>query len=156
MGIMPIRLQKVIADTGLASRRHAEDMIRSGRVTVNGRIVREMGIKVDPETDHVKVDGHHLKSAEPKAYVILNKPADVLTTLEGPAEEDRATVQHFLRGVKHRVFPVGRLDYDTEGLLLLTNDGELAQRLLHPRYHIGKTYLAKVKGVLEDAHIRAL
>src|SRR6266536_6272107 len=108
MGV--IRLQKVIADSGLASRRHAEDMIRSGRVTVNGKIVREMGVKVDPGADHVKVDGHHLKPAAPKAYVMLNKPPDVLTTLEGPAQEDRVMVQHFLRGVKHRVFPVGRLD----------------------------------------------
>jgi 23S rRNA pseudouridine2605 synthase len=154
--IMEIRLQKVIADAGVASRRKAEELIRQGRVTVNGRVSIEMGLKVDPVKDHVKVDGRHLKPAAPKAYVILNKPKDVLTTLAGPGEEDRPTVQHLLRGIKQRVFPVGRLDYDTEGLLLLTNDGELAQRLLHPRYHVPKTYLVKVKGVLEDAHIRAL
>lgn len=156
MGMMEIRLHKVIADSGLASRRHAEDMIRSGRVTVNGQVVSEMGVKVDPETDHVKVDGHHLKPPAPKAYVLLHKPADVLTTLEGAAKEDRVMVQHFLRGVKQRVFPVGRLDYDTEGLLLLTNDGELAQRLLHPRYHIAKTYLTKIKGTLNTEEIRDL
>ena len=156
MGMNAVRLQKVIADAGLASRRKAEELIRQGRVTVNGRVSTEMGLKVDPAKDHVKVDGRHLKPAAPKAYVILNKPHDVLTTLEGPGEEDRPTVQHLLRGIKQRVFPVGRLDYDTEGLLLLTNDGELAQRLLHPRYHVPKAYLVKVKGVLEDAHIRAL
>jgi 23S rRNA pseudouridine2605 synthase len=156
MGMSAVRLQKVIADAGLASRRKAEELIRQGRVTVNGRVSTEMGLKVDPAKDHVKVDGRHLKPAAPKAYVILNKPKDVLTTLEGPGEENRPTVQHLLRGIKQRVFPVGRLDYDTEGLLLLTNDGELAQRLLHPRYHVPKTYLVKVKGVLEDAQIRSL
>src|SRR6266849_7585411 len=153
---MEVRLQKVIADAGVASRRKAEELIRQGRVTVNGRVSMEMGLKVDPARDHVKVDGRHLKPAAPKAYVMLNKPGGVLTTLEGPGVEGRLTVQQFLRGVKPRFVPVGRLDYDTEGLLLLTNDVSLAQRLLHPRYHVPKTYLVKVKGVLEDAHIRAL
>ena len=153
---MEIRLQKVIADAGVASRRKAEELIRQGRVTVNGRVSTEMGLKVDPAQDHVKVDGRHLKPAAPKAYVIMNKPKGVLTTLEGSGMADRPTVQHLLRGIKQRVFPVGRLDYDTEGMLLLTNDGELAQRLLHPRYHVSKTYLVKVKGVLEDAQLRAL
>jgi 23S rRNA pseudouridine2605 synthase len=154
--MMEVRLQKAMADAGVASRRAAEEMIREGRVTLNGRVVREMGVKIDPERDHVKVDGRHLKPMAPKAYVILNKPKDVLTTLEGPENEDRTTVREFLRGVKHRVFPVGRLDYDTEGLLLLTNDGELAQRLLHPRYHVPKTYLVKIKGTLENNEIRKL
>lgn len=153
---MFVRLQKAIADAGIASRRTAEEMIRRGRVTVNGSVATEMGLKVDPERDHVKVDGRHLKPAAPKAYVILNKPKGVLTTLQGSEKEDRPTIQHFLRGVKHRVFPVGRLDFDTEGLLLLTNDGTLAQRLLHPRYHVPKTYRVKVKGVLEVPQIRAL
>src|SRR5437867_8945935 len=153
---MEIRLQKVIADAGVASRRKAEELIRQGRVTVNGRVSTEMGLKVDPARDHVKVDGRHLKPAAPKAYVMLNKPGGVLTTLEGPGVEGRLTVQQFLRGVKQRVFPVGRLDYDTEGLLLLTNDGELAQRLLHPRYHIAKTYLTKIKGTLNTEEIRDL
>jgi len=151
-----MRLQKVIAEAGLASRRKAEELIRQGRVTVNGTTVMDMGLKVDPARDHVKVDGSHLKPPAPKAYVLLNKPKGVLTTLEGPGQDDRPTVQSLLKGIKHRVFPVGRLDYDTEGLLLLTNDGELAQRLLHPRYHVPKTYLVKVKGVLEDAQMRAL
>ena len=153
---MEVRLQKVIADAGVASRRKAEELIRQGRVTVNGRVASEMGRKVDPARDHVKVDGRHLKPAAPKAYVMLNKPRGVLTTLEGPGVEGRLTAQQFLRGVKQRVFPVGRLDYDAEGLLLLTNDGGLAQRLVHPRYHIPKTYLVKVKGVLDDAQIRTL
>ena len=153
---MEIRLQKAMADAGVASRRSAEEMIREGRVTVNGRVIREMGVKIDPDRDHVKVDGRHLKPPAPKAYVMLHKPKDVLTTLEGQEEDDRGTVREFLRGVKQRVFPVGRLDYDTEGLLLLTNDGELAQKLLHPRYHVPKTYLTKVKGVLTDEEVRQL
>jgi 23S rRNA pseudouridine2605 synthase len=153
---MELRLQKAIADAGVASRRAAEEMIREGRVTINGQVVREMGVKVDPAKDHIKVDGRHLKPAAPKAYVILNKPKEVLTTLEGPDNEERLTIRHYLRGVRHRVFPVGRLDYDTEGLLLLTNDGELAERLLHPRYHVPKTYLTKIKGTLEPEEIGQL
>src|SRR5437879_10939255 len=97
---MEIRLQKVIADAGVASRRKAEELIRQGRVTVNGRVSTEMGLKVDPARDHVKVDGRHLKPAAPKAYVMLNKPGGVLTTLEGPGVEGRFTVQQFLRGVR--------------------------------------------------------
>ncbi len=153
---MEVRLQKAIAAAGVASRRKAEELIRQGRVTINGRVAAEMGLKVDPVRDHVKVDGRHLKPTAPKAYVMLNKPGGVLTTLEGPEAEGRLTVRQFLRGVKPRVVPVGRLDYDTEGLLLLTNDGALAQRLLHPRYHVPKTYLVKVSGVLDDAQIRTL
>jgi len=153
---MEVRLQKAIADAGVASRRAAEEMIRAGRVTINGEVVREMGVKIDPAKDHIKVDGRHLKPAAPKAYVMLNKPKEVLTTLEGPDNEERLTIRHFLRGVRHRVFPVGRLDYDTEGLLLLTNDGELAQRLLHPRYHVPKTYLTKIKGTLEPEDMQQL
>jgi 23S rRNA pseudouridine2605 synthase len=151
-----IRLQKVIADAGVASRRKAETLIREGRVLVNGKAVREMGLKVDPTRDHIKVDGVHLKPAAPKAYVVLNKPKDVLTTLDSPETDDRLIIKHFLQGIRHRVFPVGRLDYDTEGLLLLTNDGQLAQRLLHPRYHVAKTYLTKIKGVLEAESLQQL
>src|SRR5213593_964929 len=153
---MEVRLQKAIAEAGVASRRKAEELIRQGRVTINGRVAAEMGLKVDPVHDHVKVDGRHLKPAAPKAYVMLNKPGGVLTTLEGPGVEGRLSVKQFLRGVKQRVFPVGRLDYDAEGLLLLTNDGQLAQRLLHPRYHIPKTYLTKIKGTLNTEEIRDL
>ena len=115
-----------------------------------------MGVKVDPEKDHIKVDGRHLKPPAPKAYVMLNKPKDVLTTLARSETDDRLTIERFLRGINRRVFPVGRLDYDTEGLLLLTNDGELGERLLHPRYHVPKTYLTKIKGALQEEEIRQL
>jgi 23S rRNA pseudouridine2605 synthase len=153
---MVVRLQKAMADAGVASRRAAEDMIRGGRVTINGETVRAMGVKVDPDKDHIKVDGRHLKPPAPKAYVMLNKPKDVLTTLARSETDDRITIEPFLRGVNRRVFPVGRLDYDTEGLLLLTNDGELGERLLHPRYHVPKTYLTKIKGALQEEEIRQL
>lgn len=151
---MEVRLQKLIAGTGLASRRKSEELITSGRVTINGNVVKELGTKVDPERDHVKVDGKHLRSAQPYVYLILNKPKNVMSTLEDP--EGRPTVKDLLHGVTVRVFPVGRLDFDSEGLMLLTNHGDLAQALLHPRYHIPKTYLIKVKGVLDDAKIEAL
>ncbi len=151
---MKVRLQKVIAASGLASRRKAEEWIAQGRVTINGKIVRELGTRVDPERDHVKVDGRHLKSVEPYAYLLLNKPKGIVSTLNDP--EGRPTIEHLLRGVTLRLFPVGRLDFDTEGLMLLTNHGELAQALLHPRYHVAKVYLAKVKGVLTDEEINQL
>ncbi|MBS0159998.1 MAG: pseudouridine synthase [Nitrospira sp.] len=152
--VVEVRLQKLIAGTGLASRRKAEELITSGRVTINGSVVRELGTKVDPDRDHVKVDGKHLRAAQPYVYVLLNKPKNVMSTLEDP--EGRPTVKDFLRGVSVRVFPVGRLDFDSEGLMLLTNHGDLAQALLHPRYHVPKTYLIKVKGVLDDAEIGTL
>ncbi|GAB1723510.1 MAG: hypothetical protein NTNFB01_24060 [Nitrospira sp.] len=151
---MTVRLQKLIAGTGIASRRKAEELIVSGRVTVNGNVVTELGTKVDPNRDHVKVDGKHLRAVQPYVYLILNKPKNVMSTLDDP--EGRPTVKDYLRGVTVRVFPVGRLDFDSEGLMLLTNHGDLAQALLHPRYHVPKTYLIKVKGVLDDAKIEAL
>lgn len=151
---MEVRLQKLIAGTGLSSRRKAEMLIASGRVSVNGKIVTELGTKVDPGRDHVKVDGKHLTSAQPFVYLMLNKPKNVMSTLDDPG--GRTTVKDFLRGVSVRVFPVGRLDFDSEGLMLLTNNGELAQALLHPRYHVPKTYLIKVKGVLKDEDITHL
>lgn len=151
---MEIRLQKVIAASGLASRRKAEEWIAQGRVMINGKIVRELGTRIDPERDHVKVDGKHIKGIEPYAYLLLNKPKGVVSTLNDP--EGRPTIEHLLHGVTLRLFPVGRLDFDTEGLLLLTNHGELAQALLHPRYHVAKVYLAKVKGVLNDEEISRL
>ncbi|HET8580480.1 MAG TPA: S4 domain-containing protein, partial [Nitrospiraceae bacterium] len=138
---MKIRLQKLIAGAGLASRRKAEAMISEGRVTVNGKVVRELGTRVDPERDHVKVNGRHLKAVQPYAYLLFNKPKNVMSTLDDPG--GRPTVKHYLPGVGVRVFPVGRLDFDSEGLMLLTNHGDLAQALLHPRYHVPKTYLIK-------------
>jgi 23S rRNA pseudouridine2605 synthase len=151
---MEVRLQKLIAGSGLASRRKAETLISAGRVTVNGKVVIELGTKVDPARDHVKVDGKHLGAAQPFVYVMLNKPKNVMSTLDDPG--GRTTVRDYLRGVSVRVFPVGRLDFDSEGLLLLTNNGDLAQALLHPRYHVPKTYLIKVKGVLTEEEIRQL
>lgn len=151
---MEVRLQKLIAGTGLASRRKAETLIEAGRVTVNGKIVTELGTKVDPGRDHVKVDGKHLSAAQPYVYLVLNKPKHVMSTLDDPG--GRPTVKDYLHGVSVRVFPVGRLDFDSEGLMLLTNHGDLAQALLHPRYHVPKTYLIKVKGVLEDGEIAEL
>jgi 23S rRNA pseudouridine2605 synthase len=149
-----VRLQKIIATTGLASRRKAEELIASGHVTVNGKVVTELGTKVDPERDHVKVDGKHLTNVQPFVYLMLNKPKHVMSTLDDPG--GRTTVKDFLHGVSVRVFPVGRLDFDSEGLMLLTNNGDLAQALLHPRYHVPKTYLIKVKGVLTDDEIAEL
>jgi 23S rRNA pseudouridine2605 synthase len=154
MNEMDVRLQKLIASTGLSSRRKAEMLIISGRVSVNGKVVTELGTKVDPTRDHVKVDGKHLTSAQPFVYLILNKPKNVMSTLDDPG--GRTTVKDFLRGVYVRVFPVGRLDFDSEGLMLLTNNGELAQALLHPRYHVPKTYLIKVKGALSNEEIARL
>jgi 23S rRNA pseudouridine2605 synthase len=151
---MEVRLQKLIAGTGLASRRKAEALIASGRVMVNGKTVTALGTKVDPVRDHVKVDGKHLSAAQPFVYLMLNKPKNVVSTLDDPG--GRTTVKDYLHGVSVRVFPVGRLDFDSEGLMLLTNNGELAQAMLHPRYHVPKTYLIKVKGVLTDEDIRNL
>lgn len=151
---MDVRLQKAIADSGLASRRKAEEMILQGRVTVNGRAVREMGLKIDPARDHVKVDGRHIRPVPPEVYVMLNKPKGCVSSLSDP--EGRPTVADLLGRVKVRVFPVGRLDFDSEGLMLLTNNGTMAQALLHPRYHVPKTYLIKVKGVLSEEEIRQL
>jgi 23S rRNA pseudouridine2605 synthase len=151
---MQIRLQKIIADAGIASRRKAEELIRDGRVTVNGRTVRELGSKADPAKDHVKVNGRLIRTEAPKTHLILNKPRGVMTTLSDP--QGRTTVRDFLPGVRTRVFPVGRLDYESEGLLFLTNDGDLAYRMMHPRHEIPRTYLVKVKGVLSDAELSRL
>lgn len=140
---MPERLQKVISQAGVASRRHAEELITSGRVTVNGRIVAELGAKVEPGRDIVAVDGRPL-AGEEKAYVLLNKPRGVVTTLSDP--RGRKTVAGLVADIPARLYPVGRLDYNTEGLLLLTNDGELTHALTHPSHEITKTYIATVTG----------
>jgi len=149
-----VRLQKVIAEAGLASRRKAETMIVEGRVTVNGRVVRELGTRVNQERDHIKVDGRHLKPAQPQTFVMLHKPPGVVSTMSDP--EGRPTIGNLLHGIGPRVFPVGRLDFDSEGLILLTNHGDLAQALLHPRYHVPKTYRIKVKGVLSEEEMQTL
>lgn len=149
-----VRLQKVIAASGAASRRAAETMIRDGRVTVNGKVVHVLGTCIDPSKDHVKIDGRHVQPTEPEVFVLLHKPPGYVTTMDDP--QDRPTVADLVPKVKVRVFPVGRLDYDTEGLLLLTNNGKVAQACVHPRYHVPKTYLVKVSGVCTDEEIRNL
>jgi len=150
---MEKRLQKILSEMGITSRRKAEDLIFEGRVTVNGRIAT-IGTKADPVKDHIKVDGKLLIRPEPKVYIMFNKPKNVVTSLHDP--EGRPTVKDFLKGVRYRVFPVGRLDYDSEGLLLLTNDGDFAHAVLHPSRKISKTYLVKVKGILEEDKIEKL
>jgi pseudouridine synthase len=142
---MSERLQKVLAQAGVASRRSAERLIVAGRVSVNGAIVSELGTKVDPSSDAIKVDGKRI-AARPsgRSYLALNKPRGVVTTMSDP--EGRPTVKDYLRGIKARVYPVGRLDYASEGLLLLTDDGELARQLMHPSRGVEKTYLVKIKG----------
>ncbi|WP_438445559.1 pseudouridine synthase [Gorillibacterium sp. sgz5001074] len=137
------RLQKVLAQAGIASRRKCEEYITSGRVMVNDVLVTELGTKVDPTVDVILVDGRPIRS-QSKIYLMLNKPKGVITSAKDP--EGRKVVTDFLPGVKERVYPVGRLDYDTEGLLILTNDGEFANLLTHPKHHIPRTYHATVKG----------
>jgi pseudouridine synthase len=140
------RLQKILARAGLTSRRKAEEWILEGRVAVNGAIVDRLGSKADLDRDHIKVDGRLLRPARRLVYLALNKPDNVVTTVHDP--EGRLTVMDLVRGVKERVFPVGRLDYHSEGLLLLTNDGELAHQLTSASSHVPKTYLVKVNGAL--------
>ena len=142
------RLQKIIAHAGFASRREAETMIREGRVTVNGRVVTELGSKADAARDHVKVDGKLITRAEPHRYILLYKPKEVMTTVDDP--EGRKTVIQLVKGVRERIYPVGRLDYQSEGLILLTNDGDLAFKVSHPQHGSVKTYHVKVRGVPEE------
>jgi 23S rRNA pseudouridine2605 synthase len=144
MSGMAERLQKYLARAGVASRRHAEELISEGRVAVNNVTVRELGTKVEPGRDLVTVDGKLVEPAEERAYFILYKPPGVVTTMEDP--QGRPTVAEYVKGVRRRLFPVGRLDFDAEGALLFTDDGELAHALTHPSYEVRRTYLAKVKG----------
>jgi len=138
------RLQKIIAAAGITSRRKAEQLISSGQVSVNGQLVTELGTKADPERDHIRVGGKLLRGAEHHVYLLLNKPKGFVTTASDP--EGRPTIMDLLRDFKTRVYPVGRLDYASEGLLLLTNDGELANALTRAASHVPKTYLVKVSG----------
>lgn len=142
-----IRLQKVLAAAGIASRRVSEALIAEGRVRVDGKVVREMGIRVDPERSLIEVDGERIATATEKVYLAFNKPAGVLTTMHDHPEH-RPCVGDYFQDYPERLFHVGRLDMETEGLLLLTNDGEAAQRLAHPKYGVVKTYLAQVRGPL--------
>jgi 23S rRNA pseudouridine2605 synthase len=152
---MPLeRLQKIIAAAGIASRRKAEELITSGHVQVNGQTVTELGSKADPETDHIRVNGKLLHGAQRHVYLLLNKPKGFVTTVSDP--EKRPTVMDLVRGVKGRVYPVGRLDYASEGLLLMTNDGELAHSLMKAASHVPKTYLVKVAGSPKEDAIAKL
>src|SRR3990170_7726209 len=142
------RLQKILSQAGITSRRKAEQMIVEGRVAVNGKIVTELGTKADIEQDHIRVDGKLLHKPKRLVYIALNKPRDVVTTVSDP--EGRRTVMDLMKGLKERVYPVGRLDYHSEGLLLLTNDGEFANRITSAAAGIPKTYWVKCAGRPEE------
>ncbi len=145
---MQERLQKFIARAGVASRREVERFITEGRVAVNGCIITKLGTKVDPVRDVIKFDGILVRSSPKKLYVVLNKPVGYVSTLKDP--QGRPVIMELLNRITVRVYPVGRLDYDAEGLMLLTNDGELAHRLQHPRYGISRTYEVKIKDIPTD------
>jgi 23S rRNA pseudouridine2605 synthase len=144
------RLQKILAHGGVSSRRAAEELIRSGRVRVNGHVVTELGTKADPRRDRIEVDGKRVVAEDP-VYVVLHKPRGVVATMSDP--EGRPTVKELLGAIASRVYPVGRLDFATSGVLLATNDGELADGLLHPKKTVPKTYVLKVKGVMKPEDI---
>ena len=151
---MPTRLQKILAAAGIASRRKAEEIIAAGRVTLNGQVVTEQGTKADPQTDTICVDGKPLHRPQRFVYFLLNKPKGYVTTVSDP--EGRPTVLQLLGDLRERVYPVGRLDYASEGLLLLTNDGALAQELTKAGSHIPKTYLVKISGKPDEKSIQRL
>ncbi|MBS1149330.1 MAG: rluB [Myxococcaceae bacterium] len=148
------RLQKYLSRAGVASRRHAELMITEGRVWVNGKKVTVLGTKVDPEVDQVTVDGRSVAVADERTYLLLYKPPNVVTTLQDP--QGRPTVADFFTPGESRVFPIGRLDYDAEGALLLTDDGDLANKLMHPKFGVERTYLVKVKGIPSESALEKL
>ena len=149
-----IRLQKYLALCGVASRRTAEKMIADGRVRVNDRLITEMGVQVDEELDRVTVDGKQVSPEKQKYYLVYHKPVGEVTTVSDP--EGRATVMDRFVGFPARIYPVGRLDYDTEGLLLLTNDGEMMNHLLHPSREVVKTYWVKVSRQVTDEELMRL
>jgi 23S rRNA pseudouridine2605 synthase len=150
-----VRLQKYIAMSGIASRRAAEAMIADGRVSVNGEKVSEQGIKVEIGADKVAVDGEPIKLKDKKYYIMLNKPVGYVSTVKD--QFDRPTVMDIIKkDISARMFPVGRLDYDTEGLLLLTNDGDFTYRVTHPKFHMDKTYIATIKGGITISGINKL
>jgi pseudouridine synthase len=142
---MTVRLNKFLAQAGVASRREADRMITEGRVSVNNTVIEELGVQIDPTKDSVRVDGRNIKKEKEELYLLLNKPAGYLVTLKDPFK--RPTVLELLPTLKKRLFPVGRLDVNSEGLLILTNHGELANRLMHPRYQIKKVYEVRTKGI---------
>ena len=148
------RLQKIISKAGAASRREAERLILAGRVTLNGRVVTELGTQADGEQDVIAIDGASISAPKQKLYFLLNKPKRCISAVKD--DRGRRTVIDLLPEVEEYIYPVGRLDYDTEGLLLLTNDGDLMNGLLHPRYEIEKTYIAKAQGMVTGEDIKKL
>jgi 23S rRNA pseudouridine2605 synthase len=150
---MEERLQKILARAGICSRRKAEEYIAAGRVTVDGKVVTRPGLKVDPEQTEITVDGKQVLQEE-KIYILLNKPPGYVTTMSDP--QGRPIVTDLLPGIKYRVFPVGRLDLDSEGALILTNDGALGNKVLHPSFEVNKTYEATVKGGPNTAELQRL
>ncbi len=148
------RLQKIIAGAGIASRRHAEELIRSGQVRVNGVVVTELGAKADPEHDRVEAAGKIARASHEHVYVLLHKPPEIVSTLADP--EGRRTLRNLLVGISERVFPVGRLDYAASGVVFLTNDGDLASRMLKASHQLPQTYWVKVKGRLSEDQLKGL
>ena len=153
---MPVRINKLLSMFGVASRRAADELITQGRVELNGRVVTELGTKADPEADEIKVDGRRLKQAPVKRYLLMNKPTGVMSTRSDP--QRRTTVVDLLAnaGVRGYFYPVGRLDYDSEGLIILTNDGAFAERVTHPRYELERTYEAVVEGAPDERDLDRL
>ena len=151
---MKLRLQKILAQAGISSRREAEKLILAGRVAVNGQIVRSLGSKADPEVDRVAVDNRPLGPPEAKVYFVFYKPRGVITSRKD--ERGRKTVADLTRSLPFRLFPVGRLDFDAEGVLIMTNDGEVAMALTHPSYEVPRTYLTKIRGVPSPAVLASL
>ncbi|HPC04398.1 MAG TPA: pseudouridine synthase [Syntrophales bacterium] len=152
---MEERIQKILARAGIASRRKAEALVLEGRVTVNGEPVSRLGSKADPERDEIRLDGRRIQQERtPPTYIALYKPPGYVTTLSDPL--GRPTVANLVKGVPGRIFPVGRLDYDSEGLLLMTNDGDFAQRVQHPRYGVSKEYSVKVRGAVTESTLALL
>lgn len=149
------RLQKVLAGAGLGARRKCEALITAGRVKVNGAVAAELGVKVDPETDEIEVDGVPVRPAEKRVVIMFHKPAGCLTTMDQDYR-GRATVMDYFRDFPERIFPVGRLDFDTEGLLLMTNDGAFSHRVAHPSHKVYKTYEAVVMGVPREGELEKL
>jgi 23S rRNA pseudouridine2605 synthase len=148
------RLQKIIGTAGLASRRKAEEFILHGRVTVNGHVVMQLGSKADPECDHIRVDGKLLRASCQRVYLLLNKPVGYVSTVSDP--QRRPTVVSLVRGIEQRIYPVGRLDYHSSGLMLLTNDGELANFLMSPASGIPRTYHVKLAGHPDPSDLKKL
>lgn len=151
---MKERIQKIMAHAGVASRRKSEQMIQAGKVSVNGKIVTELGVKADPEQDVIRVNGKLIQPKQEHYYLIINKPQGYLTTVSD--DRGRKTVLDLIPKLPVRIYPVGRLDYDSQGLVLLTNDGNLAYRLMHPKFHIRKVYLVTVNGMFNRSAIEKM